>query len=134
VSGRRGRGALQGRARAGLSGPRRRGGRRAQDVSVEVAACQLLLGDAAAAEATLGLAPGAPRAADPGVRDFVLVPPPPNLPRLSPSPKELGCGAGAIRCRGPRARRRGTSTRSRTPRGRRRGAGGVSARAGCSVW
>ncbi len=58
---------------------------------MEAAACQLLLGDAAAAEATLGLAPGAPRAADPGVRDFVLA--------RSPGPaSQLGCGAGAALC------------------------------------
>lgn len=45
------------------------------DVLVELAACQLLLGDAPAAEATLGLGPGQPGTADPGVREYVLVRP-----------------------------------------------------------
>ena len=49
--------------------------RQAMDVSVELAACQLLLGDAPAAEATLGLGPGQPGTADPGVREYVLVRP-----------------------------------------------------------
>ncbi len=46
------------------------------DVTVELAACQLLLGDAPAAEAALGLAPGSARHADAGVREYVLVRPP----------------------------------------------------------
>ncbi len=49
------------------------GGRQPMDVTVELAACQLLLGDAPAAEATLGLAPESARHADAGVREYVLV-------------------------------------------------------------
>ena len=43
------------------------------DVSVERAVCQLLLGCLDEAEATLGLAPGAAAAPDPGILQFVLV-------------------------------------------------------------
>lgn len=44
------------------------------DVSIELAACNLLLGDVTGAEAALGLGEAAHRGPDPAVKQFVMVP------------------------------------------------------------
>lgn len=46
----------------------------AMDVSIELAACNLLLGDVTGAEAALGLGEAAHRGPDPAVKQFVMVP------------------------------------------------------------